>query len=271
MTPWTAECQASLSLIISCSLLKFMSIELVMPSNHLILLSPSPHAFNLSQHQGLFMSWLFASAGQSIGTLALASVLPVNMQGWFPLGLTGNPFYINKSFFPNASQLKGLITRLSSSSSGLINRMDGYVSAGFHAILSPAANLTMKPRHLLQSLQACHWTSSHPAAAEAGMVGKGKHCVHNHTDQNASNPVWGYFSKGQVPQWGTEGNPKATPGGGVSPSRTGRQGAQRRAGHGPASPPIPRAANWPTVGNYNKNQIRKESRGKSEKTKHDGL
>ena len=36
-TPWTATCQASLSFTISQSLLKFMSIELVMPSNHLIL------------------------------------------------------------------------------------------------------------------------------------------------------------------------------------------------------------------------------------------
>ena len=37
MTPWTAACQASLSFIISQSLLKLMSIESVMPSNHLIL------------------------------------------------------------------------------------------------------------------------------------------------------------------------------------------------------------------------------------------
>ena len=35
------------------------------------------------------MSQLFASVGQSIGTSASASVLPMNIQGWFPLGLTG--------------------------------------------------------------------------------------------------------------------------------------------------------------------------------------
>ena len=46
--------QASLSITNSWSLLKLMSIELVMPSNHLILSSPSPHTFNISQHQGLF-------------------------------------------------------------------------------------------------------------------------------------------------------------------------------------------------------------------------
>ena len=50
--PWTAASQASLSITNSQSLLKLMSIELLMPSHHLILLSPSPPAFNLSQHQG---------------------------------------------------------------------------------------------------------------------------------------------------------------------------------------------------------------------------
>ena len=54
-TPWTVACQASLTVIISQSLLKLMSIESLMPSNHLShpLLSPSP-AFYLSQHQGFF-------------------------------------------------------------------------------------------------------------------------------------------------------------------------------------------------------------------------
>ena len=50
--------------------------------------SPSP-AFNLSQHQGLFMSQFFASGGQSTGVSASASVLPVSIQDWFPLGWTG--------------------------------------------------------------------------------------------------------------------------------------------------------------------------------------
>ena len=35
------------------------------------------------------MRWLFASGGQNIGVSALAPVLPVNIQDWFPLGLTG--------------------------------------------------------------------------------------------------------------------------------------------------------------------------------------
>ena len=54
VTPWTAACQASLSITNSQSLLKLMSIESVMPSKHLILSSPSPPTFNLSHHQGLF-------------------------------------------------------------------------------------------------------------------------------------------------------------------------------------------------------------------------
>ena len=51
------------------------------------LLSPSP-ALNLSQHQGLSNKF-FSSGGQNIGALASASVLPMNIQDWFPLGLTG--------------------------------------------------------------------------------------------------------------------------------------------------------------------------------------
>ena len=71
VTPWTAAHQASLSFTISQTLLKLMSIESVMPSNHLI------------------FCLLFASGGQSIGVSASASVLPMNIQDWFPLGLTG--------------------------------------------------------------------------------------------------------------------------------------------------------------------------------------
>ena len=90
MTPRTAACQASLSFTVSESLLKLMSIELMMSSSHLILCRPLlclPSSFPAS---GSFqMSQLFTSGGWSIGVSASASVLPVNIQGWFPLGLTG--------------------------------------------------------------------------------------------------------------------------------------------------------------------------------------
>ena len=53
------------------------------------MLPPSPFPFSLSQYQDLFQwNWLFVSGGQSIGASASASVLPMNMQSLFPLGLT---------------------------------------------------------------------------------------------------------------------------------------------------------------------------------------
>ena len=53
-TWWSAAHQASLSFPVSRGFLKFISIESVMLSNHLILCHPFSFAFNLSQHQGLF-------------------------------------------------------------------------------------------------------------------------------------------------------------------------------------------------------------------------
>ena len=70
---------------ISWNLLKLMSIELVMPSNHLILCCPLlllPSIFHS-------ISQLFTSGGQSIGTSTSVLVLPVYIQDWFPLELTG--------------------------------------------------------------------------------------------------------------------------------------------------------------------------------------
>ena len=60
MIPWTAACQASLSITTSQSLLKLMSIESVIPSNHFILCHPYPPTCNLSQHLGLF-KWVSSS------------------------------------------------------------------------------------------------------------------------------------------------------------------------------------------------------------------
>ena len=90
MTPWTAAHQASLRMINSQNLLKFMFFTSVMPSNHLILhrqLLLPPQSFPAS---GSFpMSQFFTSGGQRIGVSASTSVLPMNIQDWFPLGLTG--------------------------------------------------------------------------------------------------------------------------------------------------------------------------------------
>ena len=89
-TPWTAACQAFLYLTISQSLPKFMSIALVMPSIHLILWYPlllCPQSFPAS---GTFpVSHLFALDDQNPGVSTSALVLPMIIQGWFPLRLTG--------------------------------------------------------------------------------------------------------------------------------------------------------------------------------------
>ena len=60
--------------------------DAIQPSHPLS--SPSP-AFNHSQQWTFQMSQFFASGGQTIGTSVSASVLSMNIQGWFPLGLTG--------------------------------------------------------------------------------------------------------------------------------------------------------------------------------------
>ena len=89
-TPWTAAHQASLSITNSRSLLKLISIVSVMPSNHLILCRPVLLPPSIFPSIRVFqMSQFSASGGQSIGVSASASVLPMNIQDWFPLGWTG--------------------------------------------------------------------------------------------------------------------------------------------------------------------------------------
>ena len=89
-TAWTAARQASLSITISQSSFKLMSIESVMPftiSSSAVRLSscpqslPAPRAFPMSQ--------LFTWGGQSIRISASTAVLPMNTQDWSPLGWTG--------------------------------------------------------------------------------------------------------------------------------------------------------------------------------------
>ena len=88
LTPRTTVLQLSLSFTIFWSLLKLMSIELVMPSNLSSSVVPFLLRLSILPASGSFpVSWLVASGGRSIGTSA--SVLPVNIQGWFPLELIG--------------------------------------------------------------------------------------------------------------------------------------------------------------------------------------
>ena len=98
-TSWTAACQAFLSFTVSWNLLKFMSTESVIPSNHLILCRPLlllPRIFpsirvfyNESDlHIRLPKYW----------SCSFSIVLPMNIQGLFPLGLTGLLFLLSKGF-----------------------------------------------------------------------------------------------------------------------------------------------------------------------------
>ena len=89
VTPWTAAHQASLSITNSRSLLKLMCIKLVISStisssvSHFSCLQSFPASGSSPVNQ------FFASGGQSIGASASASVLPMNIQDWFPFGWTG--------------------------------------------------------------------------------------------------------------------------------------------------------------------------------------
>jgi len=90
VTPWTAACQASLSITNSQSLLKPMSIESVRPSNHLILCCPlllPPSIFPsikvFSNESVLRIRWT------KYWIFSFKSVLPMNIQDWPPLGWTG--------------------------------------------------------------------------------------------------------------------------------------------------------------------------------------
>ena len=89
-TPWITARKASLSITNSWSSPKLMSIKLLMPSSHLILCCPLlllpsifPSLRVLSSESLLYIRW------PSIGASASASVLPMNIQNWFPLRLTG--------------------------------------------------------------------------------------------------------------------------------------------------------------------------------------
>ena len=89
-TPWTAARQASLSITNSRSSLRLTSIESVMPSSHLVFVVPfSSCPQSLPASESFPVRQFFQSGGQSIGASASASVLPMNIQDWFPLGLTG--------------------------------------------------------------------------------------------------------------------------------------------------------------------------------------
>ena len=91
--PWTAARQASLSFTISQSLLRFMSLESVIPSNHLILCHPLLLLPSIFSSIRVFSN---ESALHIRGPKASVSVILVNTQSLFPLGLTSLIFLLSK-------------------------------------------------------------------------------------------------------------------------------------------------------------------------------
>ena len=93
VTPWTVAHQASLSITNYWNLPKLISIESVMPSNHLILCYPLLLPPSIFPSIGVFskesVKQLTDFGHQSIGVSASMSVLPVNTQDWSPWGWTG--------------------------------------------------------------------------------------------------------------------------------------------------------------------------------------
>ena len=90
VSPQAAAGPASLSVTIFWSLLKLMSIESMMPFDHLILCCPLlllpsifPSISVFSHQSALRVRW------PKYGASASALILPMNIQDWFPLGLTG--------------------------------------------------------------------------------------------------------------------------------------------------------------------------------------
>ena len=98
VTLWTVAPQASLSFTISWSLLKLMSIESVMLSNHSSSVTPFSCSQTFPASESFPVSQLFASSSPGIGASASATVLTMNAQGWFPLGLAGLISMLSRGF-----------------------------------------------------------------------------------------------------------------------------------------------------------------------------
>ena len=118
--PWTAAHQVSLSITNSQSLLNLISIESVMPSNHLILCCPLLLLPSVFPSIRVFSSEsVLLIRCQCIGVSASASVLPKNIQDLFSLGLTGWISLQSKGVSLQQGTLKSLLYHHSSEASVL--------------------------------------------------------------------------------------------------------------------------------------------------------
>ena len=127
VTPWTAAHQASLSIANSQIWLKLMSITLVMPSNHLILSCPLLLLFSVFLSIRVFSN----ESVLHIRWPASASVLPMNIQDWFPLGWIG---WISLT-------LKSLL-QYHSSKAAVLRRSAFFIVQLSHPYMTPGKNHT---------------------------------------------------------------------------------------------------------------------------------
>ena len=139
-TPWATAHKASLSFIIFWSLLKLMSFEMMMPSNHLILCRPLlllllifPSIRVFSNESALSIRW------SKYWNFSSASVLPVNIQGWFPLGLTGLNALLSKGLLRVPFWLWLLFQLAAAFSAALsylgVSLLQGLLTCGFSSFL----------------------------------------------------------------------------------------------------------------------------------------
>ena len=143
--PMDCSTPGFLSFTTSWTLLRFMSIESVMPSDHLILCHPLLFCLqSFPESRSFPTSQLLASGGQSIGASASASasVLPMNIQGWFSLGLTSLISLLSKGlsrvFFSSIISIQCQVSILEHSAFFMVQLSHPYMTTGKSSQFPPS-------------------------------------------------------------------------------------------------------------------------------------
>ena len=145
VTPWTVAHQASLSFTTSQSLLKLMSIESMMPSNHFVLCCPLLILPSILLRTRVFSDELtFHLGSHKYWGFSFRSVLPMNIQSWFPLGLTSvisfQSMGLSSVFFNTTDQKHQFFSVLSWRTPGTVEP-GGLPSLGLHRVEHNWSNL----------------------------------------------------------------------------------------------------------------------------------
>ena len=154
MTPWTGVCQASLSFTVSvCS----NSCSLSQWCHPTISFSDIPFSSCLKSFpaSGSFpINWLFASGGQSTGASTSASVLPMNIQGWFPLGLTGLISLLYKELSSLLQHYTWKASILRCSAFFMVQLSHLYITTGKNIVLTNSPILQMGKLRSIKKIQS---------------------------------------------------------------------------------------------------------------------